>query len=320
MEMSTGEATKPPIRVDPEKNNEKRRRKRPRRHRQRGLIGPLRRFWSNVLTGHPFAERNLGDSSADSTFGSNSDDEKGPLGSSSSTSSSSQEPQGVRFRNMHAHDDRSMERRKGERLEYNQEILGFYDENLAETIEDDIHILVGSNGSCEGIKIIDFPMSMEIDGTDSIILEVTSIETEYDRPSAACCYCAERVIKSPLRTRSFAKRKKKTKNNSKPQIIRKITNDNTINHKTWNRAEMTSMLSDDDIEFDQNGGFDVEDSTSPRSHGITSTTLEECEARFMEELESAQNEDYNLENSHWKKGFEFVRSWSKQFYYKFDEL
>mmetsp|Transcript_2071 Transcript_2071/g.5483 ORF Transcript_2071/g.5483 Transcript_2071/m.5483 type:complete len:93 (+) Transcript_2071:3-281(+) len=40
----------------------------------------------------------------------------------------------------------------------------------------------------------------------------------------------------------------------------------------------------------------------------TGTTIEECEARFLAELEGSQMEHTNRENSPWKKGFEFVRS------------
>ena len=282
--------------VDPEKNNAKEDRKRQMR---RGLIAPLRRFWLNVLSGLSIVERDLGDSSADSTFGGNSDDEhergNGPL-----ECSSSQEAHGGRHRNMNALDERRTERRTGENQEY-VDILGC-DGSLAETIEDDIHIRVGSNGFYGGIKIINFPKSMEDYDNDSIIQEeVMSIGTEFIRPTAACCYCAERVVKSPLRR--SAKKKKKA---PKLQIIGNIANDNNFHHKTWNRADMTSMLSDDDKD---NGEVPAEDNASPRvRNGVASPTVEECEARFMEELESSQNEHFNLENSHWKKGFDFVRS------------
>lgn len=291
MESNT---TTDPTPVDPEKNNAKKGHK-----RQRRLIAPLRRFWLNVLSGLSIVERDLGDSSADSTFGGNSDDEqergKGSLGCSSS-----QEAHDLRYRSINALDERRTERRTGDDQQY-VDILG-YNESLAETVEDDIHIRVGSNGSYGGIKIINFPKSMEDDDNDSMIEEVMSIGTEFVRPSAACCYCAERVVKSPLRIRRSAKKKK----NPKLQIIGNIANDNNFHHKTWNVADMTSMLSDDDKD---DGEVAVEENISPRVYnGVASPTVEECEARFMEELESSQNEHFNLENSHWKKGFDFVRS------------
>ncbi len=70
---------------------------------------------------------------------------------------------------------------------------------------------------------------------------------------------------------------------------------------------MKSMLSDDD---DKENGK-AEDDADENGLGVYATpsfTVEECEARFMQELESSQCENYNLENSHWRKGFDFVRS------------
>ncbi len=280
--------------VDPKKNNAKQGRK-----RQRRLIAPLRRFWMNVLSGFSIVERDLGDSSADSTFGGNSDDEQ-ERGKGLLECSSSQEAHRGRHRSMNALDERRTERRTGENQEC-VDILG-YDESLAETIEDDIQMRVGSNGSYGGIKIINFPKSMDDDENDSIIQEeVMSIGTDFVRPTAACCYCAERVVKSPLRIRRYTKKKI-----PKLQIIGNIANENNFHHKTWNRAQMTSMLSDDDKD---DGEVAVEDNVSPHEYnGVASPTVEECEARFMEELESSENEHFNMENSHWKKGFDFVRS------------
>lgn len=183
---------------------------------------------------------------------------------------------------------------------HRQSITSFGD---SETLEDEIRIpspgYMGEHDA--GTIIIQFHDKDQMDDDDensSILKQTPSIETEYIRPAAACCYCSEGSIpKSATRKRSSPKknttRKRRIRNDQKREIVRK--------------AEMKSMLSDDDDK--ENGKTeDGIDENGLGFYDMTGFTVEECEARFMQELESSQCENYNLENSHWRKGFEFVRS------------
>ena len=307
------------------KKSGKQRHDRQRRHKNAALIGSLKRFCERVLTGVAIVDRELGDTSSGSSFGSSSDDdesEKRKKGQSESSSCSRerQEAHGVRRENTpRAHNDRSMvrdlDRRIGNVTEDQNSVeyvdtLGYYDEDLAETIEDDIHVRSPtSTDSCvsphkaDGKRkiIIDFQnKNIDCDDDDfSIIEEVTSIETHFVRPGTACCFCAEPIARSPIRNPRSPKKKQNT---DRPIIIR-----NNHASKNRKRVEVTSMLSEDDdkdVEEDE----DRVQANTASVNDITGITVEDCEARFMEELESSQCEHYNLENSHWRKGFDFVRS------------
>ena len=179
------------------------------------------------------------------------------------------------------------------RQHHRQSIVSFGD---SETIEDEIRI--PSPGQHDaGSIIIQFHDKDQIDDDDensSILKQTPSIETEYIRPAAACCYCSEGTIpRSATRKRISSKKLRIIRNNQKRKIVKK--------------AEMKSMLSDDDDK--ENGkAADGAEENGLGVYDMAGFTVEECEARFMQELESSQCENYNLENSHWRKGFEFVRS------------
>lgn len=237
-------------------------------------------------------KRDNGDTSSDSSFsssnssGDESDERKGQPESSSDQNRHA--AHGVRWRNNRTSNSRDVEIDRSQ--EY-VDTLGYYEEDLAETIEDEIQIQTIASGN-ETTAITDFPKDDYDD--DSIIKEVTSVETDFVRPGTACCYCAEPIIRSPNRG-------KKKIAFRKPIII-----PNNINRKSFQRVDVLSMLSDDD-DYDEEKGGPTEEDTSTK-YEETGTTVEDCEAMFMAELESSHCEHYNVENSHWKKGFDFVRS------------
>lgn len=177
------------------------------------------------------------------------------------------------------------------------ETSGYY------TIEDEIRIpSPGQHRADEGTIIIQFHDKPQMDDTDesnSILRPTPSIETQYIRPTAACCYCSE----DSITTSSGRKRKSPRKNSNPKRILR-----SELKRQIRKNAAMKSMLSDGD---DKENGIAEDDTTDENGPGVDdapSFTVEECEASFMQELESSQCENYNLENSHWRKGFDFVRS------------
>ena len=171
----------------------------------------------------------------------------------------------------------------------------------------------------------------DYDDDHSIIREVTSIETELVRPSAACCYCAEPVAKrTPKPSGGSTSTSTSTSTNRKMTTAETAAeNPKTGTRRPWRRPKvMASMLSDDDDydddDYDHNseeddiiagrhgvgdGDGDEEDAAPEETvYHETGTTIAECEARFLAELEGSEMEHTNWENSLWKKGFDFVRS------------
>ena len=176
------------------------------------------------------------------------------------------------------------------------ETSGYY------TIEDEIRIpSPGQHRADEGTIIIQFhdkPQMDDADKSDSILRPTPSIETQYIRPPAACCYCSE----DSITTSAGRKRKSPKKISNRKRILR-----SELKLQIRKNAAMKSMLSDDD---DKENGK-AEDNADENGLGVDdapSFTVEQCEASFMQELKSSQCENYNLENSHWRKGFDFVRS------------
>jgi hypothetical protein len=243
--------------------------------------------------------KEMGDTSSDSSFISSYDEnDNRKKGQPKINSSSGQDRVGAHgilndlanTNNSILQEDDGMEIGRNNNYE---DTFHYYDGHMAGTIEDDIRIQAAASTA-----IIDD------DGEASIIKEVTSIETDFVHPGPGCCFCADAKPTSKVRRteRRISPRK---------QIIRFS--------KSWLRKDVTSMLSnddddnDDDNDNDREGVVDEEagnaiQENSTKAYGVTGTTVEDCEALFMAELESNQCEHYNWQNSHWKKGFDFVRS------------
>jgi len=236
-------------------------------------------------------KKEMGDTSSDSSFSSDDENDNRKKGQPK-ISSSGQDRLGAHgilndlanANNSILNEDDNME--IGRNNNY-ADTFDYYDGHLAGTIEDDIRIQAAASTA-----IIDE------DGDASIIKEVTSIETDFVHPGPGCCFCAD--AKPTPKVRRTEKRISPRK-----QIIRFS--------KSWHRKDVTSMLSDDDDDndraavVDEEAGNAIQESTT-NAYGVTGTTVEDCEALFMAELESNQCEHYNWQNSHWKKGFDFVRS------------
>jgi hypothetical protein len=262
---------------------------------------PDRRIKSN--TKKKCRTREHGDTTSDSSFSSsndeNDDSKKGQLESNSDEER--QKAHSVRWgsdlsndRGIKTNQGNIMEMEKNKENE-DEDTLGFYDEDLANTIEDDIlSKTLETDGTALNQQNADETTTYENDDGDSIIKEVTSIETDFVRPGAACCYCTETVIEPPLQLRHAEK-----KTTAGKRII--------PNNKKWQMESMLSEDDDKDEENDEREGDAIEENTTT-VYGENSTTVEECEAMFMAELESAQCGNHNWENSNWKKGFDFVRS------------
>jgi len=242
--------------------------------------------------------RESGDTSFESTFSSDDGihDNNGHLGSSSSRD---RQARSVRYgsnltKGSSSSIDREQDRNKGDSEGMKKKDDD--DENEDDQgCDGDLTNNNGDNNHTEHLETGSIPMTpCDADGTSKdfqqnddadSIKEVTSIETDFVRPGAACCYCSEINAQPPLQQRQVEKEKTAQK-----RII--IRNNN-----------MESMLSEDD-ELDEETNFFVENTAGYEE----TTTVEECEARFMAELEGSQMEHSNWENSQWKKGFDFVRS------------
>jgi len=262
-------------------------------------LPPDRRMKSN--TKEKRRTREYGDTSSDSSFSSsndeNDDSKKGQLESSSDEER--QQALSVRWGTNVSNNDRVTKTNQGNSMGMGnnnedelEDTLGYYDEDLANTIEDEIlsNALETDSTTLNQQNADETTTYKDEDGRDIIIKEVTSIETDFVRPGAACCYCAETVTKPPFRIRHTEK-----KTTAGERIM---WNNNT----KW---QMESMISEDD-DKDEEG--DTIEENKMTVYGETSTTVEECEAMFMAELESSQCGNHNWENSDMKKGFDFVRS------------
>jgi hypothetical protein len=283
------------------------------------MLGSLKRFCIYVLAGTAIASpdrriksnakkkrrtREYGDTSSGSSFSSsndeNDDSKKGQLESSSDEGR--QQALSVRWgsdlstdRGTKTNQNNRMEIEKNNESEL-EDTLGFYDGDSANTFEDDIlSNALETDSTTLNQQNVDETTTYEDDTEDDIIIkEVTSIETDFVRPGAACCYCAETVTIPPVQLRHIEK-----KTTAGKRIIR--------NNTKWQMERMLSEGNDKEEENDERGG-DAMEENKMTVYGEPSTTVEECEAMFMAELESSQCGNHNWENSDMKKGFDFVRS------------